>query len=83
MAGSHARKRKVTLDDRWREKIKASMILNRLIDHMDGNCEMSTSQVRAAEIVLRKIVPDLSAVGGSDLMPPVQASVVVKFASGD
>lgn len=49
-----------TLDAKWREKIKASMLINRLMEHANGNVDMSSTQVRAAEILLRKILPDLS-----------------------
>jgi hypothetical protein len=55
------------------------MIINRLVNHLDGKVELSTSQVRAAEIILKKIVPDLQAIGGSDLMPALKAAVTVKF----
>jgi len=37
------------------------MIAIRLIDHALGKVDLSTSQVRACEVLLRKIVPDLSA----------------------
>ncbi|HEX2242866.1 MAG TPA: hypothetical protein VHK27_06365 [Gammaproteobacteria bacterium] len=35
------------------------MLMNRLIDHALGKCTMTPSQVRAARLVLRKILPDL------------------------
>ena len=57
-----ARIHKTELHEKWREKIKTSMLLNRLADHADGKVELSTTQVRAAEILLRKTMPDLSAV---------------------
>ena len=37
-------------------------MLNRLQDHAFGDCEMSSTQVRAAEIALKKVLPDLSSV---------------------
>ena len=57
-----ARIHKTELHQKWREKIKTSMLLNRLADHANGDAEMSTTQVRAAEILLKKTMPDLSAV---------------------
>ena len=45
-----------------RERIKTSMIVNRLTDHALGNVEMTTSQVTAALGLLRKSLPDQSAV---------------------
>lgn len=44
----------------WREKIKASMLLNRLQDHVEGKVEMTSTQIRAAEILLKKCLPDLT-----------------------
>lgn len=38
------------------------MLADRLEKHAAGEIEMTNSQVRAAEILLRKCVPDLSAV---------------------
>ena len=55
-----ARRRKVELSDAWKDKIRVSMLMNRLVDHMLGKTSMTTTQVRAAEIVLSKLVPSLS-----------------------
>jgi len=46
--------------DKSREKIKSTQILNRLQNHVIGKNEMSATQVRAAEILLKKTLPDLS-----------------------
>lgn len=48
------------LHDQWRARIKAGEILNRLKRHVDGECKMLPTQVKAAEILLRKCMPDLS-----------------------
>ena len=56
-----ARTRKISLSDRWKSKIKVSMLMNRLVDHGDGKIELSQTQVRAIEIVLSKLVPTLAA----------------------
>jgi hypothetical protein len=60
-----ARTRKGTSHEGWvesvREKIRTSMLINRLIDHAIGKVEMTPTQVRAAEICLKKTLPDLSA----------------------
>lgn len=45
-----------------RSKIQASQLINRLTDHVDGKVELSMSQLRAAEILLKKSLPDLSSV---------------------
>jgi hypothetical protein len=56
-----ARTVKIRHDDQTRAKIQTSQILNRLIDHVVGKVELSTTQVRAAEILLKKVLPDLTA----------------------
>ena len=55
-----ARKRKVVLSDAWSEKIQASQIMNRLLKHVEGEIELSSTQVKAADILLKKVVPDLA-----------------------
>jgi hypothetical protein len=50
------------LDQRVREKIQASMLIRALHDCVDGRNKMTSVQVRAAEVLLRKVVPDLTAV---------------------
>jgi hypothetical protein len=61
-----ARKTKGTKDIPWpqatRDRIKTSMLINRLADHVLNGMEMSPTQIRAAEILLKKTLPDLSAV---------------------
>lgn len=56
-----ARLRKTHQDD-VRLKIQASAIINRLSGHLDGSVELSPTQLRAAEILLKKSLPDLTAV---------------------
>ena len=51
--------------DEIRRKIQASQLVNRLTDHAFNKCEMSSTQVKAAEILLKKSVPDLSQVQGT------------------
>lgn len=55
-----ARSRKVELTDTWKEKIKASVIGLRLYQHACGEIEMSATQIKAAQIILAKLVPDLA-----------------------
>lgn len=44
-----------------RDKIKNSNILNALIEHAEGDREMSSTQVTAGLGLLRKVMPDLAA----------------------
>lgn len=46
--------------DDVREKIQASQIINRLSAHVSGEVELTSTQIRAAEILLKKTLPDLS-----------------------
>lgn len=68
-----ARKRKVLHDDRTREKIRTSQLLNRLHAYALNESDPQTKkpvklepgQVKAIEILLRKSMPDLSQVEGT------------------
>ena len=55
------RLRKLHQDD-VRAKIQTSQLINRLTDHALGTVELSQTQVRAIEILIRKTLPDLQAV---------------------
>lgn len=55
------RLRKIALNDDWKARIRAGVIMDRLIKHVNGQISMEPTQVTAANILLRKIVPDLSA----------------------
>lgn len=48
--------------DDVRSKIQASQLINRLTDHAFGEVELSQSQIKAIEILLKKKLPDLSAI---------------------
>lgn len=41
-----------------RDRIKAPQLLNRLQDHALGECEMTSTQIQAAQICLRKVLAD-------------------------
>ena len=56
-----ARTRRKKLDDKWKEKIKAGVILDRLMKHVNGELKMETTQINAAKILLNKVYPDLKA----------------------
>ena len=59
-------RKKLNHDDKTREKIQKSQIVNSLINHALGKTEMSATQVRAAEILLKKILPDLQSIALTD-----------------
>jgi hypothetical protein len=56
-----ARMRKTHQDD-VRAKIKTSQLINRLEDHALGNITLEATQIKAIEVLVRKTLPDLSAV---------------------
>lgn len=55
-----ARKRTWT-PDVVRQKIRTSMLINRLQNHVAGRLDMSKTQIQAAGILLRKTLPDMVA----------------------
>lgn len=48
--------------DHIRQTIKVSQLVNALNDHVVLAKEMSATQIRAAEVLLRKVMPDLASV---------------------
>jgi hypothetical protein len=48
-------------DDLTRSKIQTSQLINRLQNHVNGKAELSSTQVKAAQILLAKTLPDLTA----------------------
>lgn len=64
----------------WRNKIKTSMLVNRLYDNALGKITLSLSQIKSIEILLRKTIPDLKAIehtgkdGGA-----IEQSITVKY----
>jgi len=45
-----------------RQRIQVGVICDKLAKHIAGKCKMTATQVRAAEILLRKAVPDMASV---------------------
>lgn len=45
----------------WRCKTKASALMSRIERHAKGEVEMTRTQLEAAKIFLKKVIPDLSA----------------------
>lgn len=57
-----ARKNRIRHDDETRNKIRASQLINRLHQCVDGEVELDATQVSAAKALLNKVLPDLSQV---------------------
>lgn len=48
--------------DEMRRRIKTTLLLKKLEDHVLSGKEMKASQIKAATTLLKKTIPDLSAV---------------------
>jgi hypothetical protein len=67
---------KIRHDEETRAKIQTSQLLNRLHGHVFDGVEVSQTQMKAIEILLRKTLPDLSAVTvGGDEDSPVKLEI--------
>ena len=55
-------KRRQPWDARTREKIKVGVLIRHLMKCAEGKVELSVTRLRAIEILLKKVVPDLSRV---------------------
>lgn len=71
------------LADQTRDAIQTSMLIKRLTSHVVGEVELSQTQVRGIEVLLRKTLPDLKATeytgtDGKELFPSEITVNVVK-----
>lgn len=57
-----AARKHLSHDAKTRERIQTSQLVNRLTSFANGKVELSAAQVRAIEVLLKKTLPDLSAV---------------------
>jgi len=72
-----AARNKLTQTDETRLKIQTSQLINRLSDHVFKDKEVSITQMKAIEILLRKSLPDLAAVQHTgDPENPLQMTIV-------
>lgn len=55
-----ARKNTPRLSQEWRERIRSGVILARLEKAALGELDITPASLKAAEIVLRKTIPDLA-----------------------
>ena len=78
-----ATKRNAMLIAEARKKIQTTQLINRLQNHALGKVEMTPTQVKAVEVLLRKSVPDLStvALGGDHDGSPLKQ--VFRWAQSD
>lgn len=57
-----ATRKNLSHDQRTREKIRTSQLVNRLESSVFGDVELTREQLKAIEILLKKSLPDLSSV---------------------
>ena len=70
--------------DDVRSKIQTSQLINRLTEHALGTVELSPTQVRAIEILIKKTLPDLSTVElTGDVENPVEVVTRIELVDGD
>ena len=69
------------MSDEHRTKIANSQVLKRLIEHAEGTIDMTATQVTAATVLLRKVLPDLTSttIDGDGEGGPVQHALTVRF----
>lgn len=80
-----APKRNAMLIAEARQKIRTTQLINRLQNHALGDAEMSATQIKATEILLRKAVPDLQSVqlsGDADGGPVIVVTGVQRHEDG-
>ena len=69
-----------TLTEEWKRKIQASNLITHLGKCAVGEIEMTSQQIKAAEILLKKVMPDLKSV---DMSANVNSSVVLTLSKTD
>jgi hypothetical protein len=74
-----ARKNTFRLNERWREKIQIGVIIDRLVKHAEGTNEMTNTQIKAAEILLKKVLPD---VARTEVVGDSEQPITVKVLTG-
>jgi len=62
-----------------RERIQTSMLVNRLEDHILNDLELSATQIKAIEILLKKTLPDLKQV---EVTGDVDKPIAIKWVNG-
>jgi len=69
-----------TLTEEWKQKIQASNLITHLGKCAVGEIEMTSQQIKAAEILLKKVMPDLKSV---DMAANVNSSVILTLSKTD
>jgi len=51
-----------SMSENWKERIKAGQLANRLMDCFEGKVELTNAQIKAADLLFRRIEPELNKV---------------------
>ena len=79
-----AARMRTTHQDDVRAKIQTSQLVNRLTEHALGTVDLSPTQVRAIEILIKKTLPDLQSVElTGDPENPVETITRIELVDGD
>jgi hypothetical protein len=74
-----AARKNLSHDKKTREKIKTSQLINRLEDHVLNELELSATQIKAIEILLKKTMPDLKQI---EVTGDVDKPIAIKWVNG-
>ncbi len=72
-----ARKNKIKLTETWKEKIRVSMLLNRVNNHALGEEEMTNTQLDAAKFLLNKVIANPA----TDVNQKFEGEVTVRWST--
>ena len=81
-----AARKNLRVDQKSRDKIRATQLVKRLQSHALGELELTQTQIKAAEILLKKCLPDLkqseisAAISGS---MDISSTFAVTFVDAD
>lgn len=79
-----ARKRRTgPLSEQWRAKIRTGVLLDRLEKHALGNLKMSQSQIKAAEVLLKKTLSDAPKIVEGSLHHTGNVTITLGFGEDD
>lgn len=62
MANAYTTGKRDRMDPAQKDKIRAEMMMQRMVDCAEGKIELTTAQVSAAKVVLDKVKPSLQAI---------------------
>ena len=51
---------KGSMPKNWRERISAGVLAHRLMDHFEGTVELTSTQLKAADLLFKRIEPELT-----------------------